>query len=70
MGIVEISILTVVLVFWVGGNIARNAGYSRWLSLLLLVPFVNIVLVWMFAFAKWPAIDEPGAAGTRADTTP
>lgn len=55
IGIVELSILAVVLVFWVGGNILRKAGYSRWLSLLLFVPLLNLALIWIFAFAKWPA---------------
>jgi hypothetical protein len=55
LGIVEISILAAVLCFWIGGNIARKAGFSRWLSLLLLVPLVNIVIIWMFAFSPWPS---------------
>jgi hypothetical protein len=54
LGIIEFSIVAVVLCFWIGGNIARKAGFSRWLSLLLLVPLVNIVIIWMFAFSNWP----------------
>lgn len=54
LGIVEIGIIAAVLCFWIGGNIARKAGFSRWLSLLLLVPLVNIVIIWMFAFSPWP----------------
>jgi hypothetical protein len=54
LGIVEIGIIAVVLCFWIGGNIARKAGFSRWLSLLLLVPLVSIVIIWMFAFSPWP----------------
>jgi hypothetical protein len=57
IGIVELSILAVVFVFWIGGNILRKAGYSRWLSLLLFVPLLNLALIWIFAFAKWPAVD-------------
>jgi uncharacterized membrane protein (DUF373 family) len=62
IGIVEASILAVVLVVWIGGAIVRKAGYSRWLSLLLLIPGLNIVLIWVFAFAKWPAerAERPG----------
>jgi hypothetical protein len=58
IGIVEASILSVVLVFWIFGAILHKAGYSRWLSLLLLVPGLNLVLVWVFAFIKWPAVDK------------
>jgi uncharacterized membrane protein YhaH (DUF805 family) len=34
--------------------IFRRAGRSGWLSLLMLVPLVNIVMIWWFAYAKWP----------------
>lgn len=33
----------------------RKAGFSAWWVLLSLVPVVGIVLLWLFAFAKWPA---------------
>ena len=45
-----------VLIF---GPVARKAGFSRWWSLLLLVPIVNIVMIWVFAFMKWPAEITP-----------
>jgi hypothetical protein len=63
IGIVELSILGVVFVFWICGNILRKAGYSRWLSLLLLVPLLNLAFVWIFAFARWPA--AKGATANR-----
>ena len=34
--------------------ILRKAGYSGWWCLLLFVPGVNIVMYWVFAFARWP----------------
>lgn len=34
--------------------IARKAGFSGWWSLLILVPTLNLVLLWFFAFSKWP----------------
>ena len=61
IGIVELSILAVVSVFWIVGNILRKAGFSRWLSLLLFVPLLNLALIWIFAFARWPAAER--AAG-------
>ena len=36
--------------------IARKAGYSAWWCLILLVPLVNIVMIYVFAFANWPAL--------------
>ncbi len=35
-------------------KIASKAGYSGALSLLMLVPLVNLVVLLVFAFAEWP----------------
>lgn len=35
-------------------RIAKKAGFPGGLSLLALVPVVNIVLLWVFAFVRWP----------------
>ena len=35
-------------------RIATKAGYPGALSLLTLIPVVNIVIIWVFAFVKWP----------------
>ena len=35
-------------------RIVRKAGFHGALSLLGLIPIVNIVLLWVFAFVKWP----------------
>jgi uncharacterized membrane protein YhaH (DUF805 family) len=43
--------------FWMMVRILNKAGYSGWWSLLMLVPLVNIVMVWVFAFANWPALN-------------
>jgi hypothetical protein len=34
--------------------IIRKAGYNGWWILLYLVPLVNVVMLWVFAFANWP----------------
>lgn len=36
------------------GQVLRRAGFSRWLTLLALIPGVNLVLFWVFAFMPWP----------------
>ncbi|WBS01079.1 hypothetical protein OU994_22610 [Pseudoduganella sp. SL102] len=47
-------------VFWFGvvavpvWRIVSKAGYPGVLSLLIWIPVVNIVLLWVFAFMKWP----------------
>ena len=41
----------VILPFWF---IFPKAGYSKWLTLLMAVPPVNVFLLYFLAFAKWP----------------
>lgn len=43
------------------GRVIGRAGYSPWWALLVLVPLVNLVALWVFAYARWPAIDDGGA---------
>lgn len=43
----------VVLPFWF---IFSKAGYSRLLGLLMVVPLVNIVLLYFLAFSSWPSL--------------
>ncbi|TAM18742.1 MAG: hypothetical protein EPN65_05820 [Pandoraea sp.] len=33
----------------------RKAGFSGWWVVLTWVPVVGLVLLWIFAFARWPA---------------
>ena len=56
-----------VVLFLVGGvfivpawRIVAKAGFPGALSLLLLVPYVNLAAIWLFAFVKWP-IEKQGA---------
>jgi uncharacterized membrane protein YhaH (DUF805 family) len=37
-------------------KIIRKAGYSGWWTLLYFVPLVNIIMLWVFAFADWPVL--------------
>jgi hypothetical protein len=55
--IIAFYILIVVLPFW---QIFGKAGYSPWLSFLMIIPVVNLVALYFLAFAKWPALSEPG----------
>jgi hypothetical protein len=43
-----------------GWRIARKAGYPGAVSLLLLIPMLNIVFLWIFAFSRWPNQREGG----------
>lgn len=39
-------------------RIIRRAGYSGWWTLAVFVPILNVVMLWVFAFAKWPALSR------------
>jgi hypothetical protein len=34
--------------------IFKKAGYSPWLSLLMVLPIVNFVMLYFLAFSRWP----------------
>jgi hypothetical protein len=38
--------------------IASKAGYNGVLSLLMFIPFVNLIVLLIFAFSKWPVQRE------------
>ena len=50
-----IMMAVIILPFWF---IFSKAGYSRWLSLLMVVPIINIVMVYFLAFSTWPSQRE------------
>ena len=35
-------------------RILRRAGLSPWWSFMVLVPYLNVVALWVFAFTRWP----------------
>ncbi len=39
---------------WLGFRILKRAGFDGWWTLVLLVPVVNIIMIWIFAFSPWP----------------
>lgn len=43
---------------WLGYRILQKAGFDgRWV-LVLLVPVLNILMVWVFAFSRWTGLRE------------
>jgi hypothetical protein len=45
--------------FW---RISERVGYPGWISLLMLVPVINIVYVYFLALSKWPS-EKTGEEG-------
>ncbi|WP_241693628.1 hypothetical protein [Caulobacter sp. SSI4214] len=55
-----IVLITVVALYVVPiSQILKRVGYSRWLTLLALIPLVNFICFWIFAFAPWPRDRAP-----------
>ena len=45
-----------------GGWVLAKAGRSPLWVLFLLVPYVNVVAIWIFAYMRWPFVDRTEAA--------
>ena len=41
----------IIIPFWI---IFTKAGHSKWLSLLMVVPIVNVLMLYFLAFSSWP----------------
>ena len=41
----------IIIPFWI---IFTKAGHSKWLSLLMVVPLVNVLMLYFLAFSSWP----------------
>ena len=50
-----------IVIFWVGiiippiANILRRTGHSGWWAVVAVLPVLNLVGLWIFAFGKWSA---------------
>ncbi len=49
--VILVSLVFGVIIYW---RIASKAGYAGAMSLLMFVPFVNFIIIIMFAFTEWP----------------
>ena len=53
-----IVLVIVVLPLWFAWRTVAKSGHSGWWALLLLVPLVNLIMLWVFAFAQWPSYPD------------
>lgn len=60
IAILLVAIVITVVPFW---RIFAKAGYTGWLSILMLIPLVNFILLYYLAFAKWPLQKEAEKKG-------
>jgi len=56
IGELVIILISAAVIGWPYCRVLSRLGFSPWLGLLVFVPLVNIVLLWVFAYASWPAL--------------
>ncbi len=60
VSIAQLLIIFFILTFvafdtWLNIKILKKAGYSKWWAATIIVPYLNIIMIWVFAFSKWPS---------------
>lgn len=59
LGLQEAIILaSLVLMVWLFWRIFSRAGLPGWLALGMVLPLINVALLFYLAFAKWPALER------------
>lgn len=48
--------IVVVFILWLGSKILEKAGIDKRWVICLLIPLLNIIMIWVFAFSSWPNI--------------
>lgn len=60
-----LSLAFIAFLLWPYYHILRKAGYSGWYCLLALIPLVNIIALFTFAFSDWPIEQRARGDGMR-----
>ena len=42
------------VILWLGAKILNKAGLPKQMTFYLLIPIINLIMIWVFAFSKWP----------------
>ena len=53
-----LTVLVIVALLVPIQQIVRRAGYNGWWCVLIIVPLVNVIALWVFAFRRWPALEK------------
>lgn len=46
-------------------RIVSRTGHSGWWVLLMLLPILNLIMPWVLAFKRWPALEPAPAEDSR-----
>ena len=62
IGVYQLMVLivpiTLGITIWAAYKVVQRAGYPGAWAFILLVPVVNLVMLYVFAFADWPALQR------------
>lgn len=50
---IVIGTIVMVIPYWM---IYKKAGFSPWLAILMVVPLVNLILLYVVAFSQWKVV--------------
>ena len=59
-------VVVVAIVLFPVGRILDRAGLSPLWSVLALIPVVNLIALWLFAYAEWPKLPSKSGSGSAA----
>lgn len=51
-----ISLCFVAFFIWLKVIILHKAGYSGWWAATFYIPILNVIMLWVFAYADWPNV--------------
>lgn len=57
-----VFVVLMMIPYWM---IWKKAGFSPWLSLFMLVPLLNLVMLYILAFTEWRVAPAPASASLR-----
>jgi heme/copper-type cytochrome/quinol oxidase subunit 2 len=68
-GLAEFVIMVaVVLCVWAYWRIFTKAGYPGAMGIMMVIPFLNVIMLFFLAFSEWPVLKELKALRERVPT--
>jgi hypothetical protein len=68
MIIISIGLFVIIFVAW--AKIFAKAGYASWHWIYMIIPVVNVVWFFVFAFSKWPILLSGKLQNDSASSVP
>lgn len=59
--VILIGLIVVVVPYWF---IWKKAGFSPWFSLIMFIPFINLIMLYVLAFSEWKVVPVSRSAAT------